>query len=564
MRTSSIPHEWIISGRGDPGTDSDRIRKVKCDETKPYCLRCTNSGRVCDGYLPVPPRARRTVPIYQNADEQDDHANGSDSTLVVLSPTAQSPTLFADSPQFLMEPSNEGSGVLSLFHQRTAPRLAGFMDGFFWNELVLQVGDTEPAVRYALAAVNSIYDYCESPGAAAREPAQKRLLHPSYAKGLKQYNKAISELVQRPKTSIPGGEGVHLVCCVLFVCIEMLANERHAAMSHFDQGLQLLAAYGAGREDQPGPLLRADVVRETLVPIFRRLSLQAIMFGREPPLIPLFTQMFSTESLRSTTPFRTMDEANDALVALMDHGLRMVHEIVGLNNQTPGAKYDPERWMLLFEDMKVHQSNILADLDLWLQSFSPLAAITVVTSSTDFKAKLGCNVLRIQHIIEEIWVRTILDLRESAFDEHLANFAMVVHLASDILCMEKAFGGSASNPVFVFEMGVLAPLYFVASKCRQRRIRRAALLLLQSWPRKENLWDPVQISRAAKRMIEIEDKDALDPDAPDDIWPPEWKRIHKMDVDDEFDEHGNPIMVAILYRKPCGLESEWEVIREIV
>jgi hypothetical protein len=31
-----------------------RIRRVKCDETKPECERCTSTGRKCDGYLTQP------------------------------------------------------------------------------------------------------------------------------------------------------------------------------------------------------------------------------------------------------------------------------------------------------------------------------------------------------------------------------------------------------------------------------------------------------------------------------------------------------------------------------
>src|SRR5271156_3905141 len=27
-----------------------KIRRIKCDEVKPACLRCTSSGRKCDGY----------------------------------------------------------------------------------------------------------------------------------------------------------------------------------------------------------------------------------------------------------------------------------------------------------------------------------------------------------------------------------------------------------------------------------------------------------------------------------------------------------------------------------
>lgn len=30
--------------------DQDRIRKVKCDEARPVCYRCSSTGRTCDGY----------------------------------------------------------------------------------------------------------------------------------------------------------------------------------------------------------------------------------------------------------------------------------------------------------------------------------------------------------------------------------------------------------------------------------------------------------------------------------------------------------------------------------
>lgn len=31
-------------------TDLYRIRRIKCDEAKPSCQRCTSTGRKCDGY----------------------------------------------------------------------------------------------------------------------------------------------------------------------------------------------------------------------------------------------------------------------------------------------------------------------------------------------------------------------------------------------------------------------------------------------------------------------------------------------------------------------------------
>ncbi|PQE32906.1 C6 zinc finger domain-containing protein [Rutstroemia sp. NJR-2017a WRK4] len=41
------------------------LRRVKCDETKPSCLRCKNFGRKCDGYDYSPKVASRALTIGQ-------------------------------------------------------------------------------------------------------------------------------------------------------------------------------------------------------------------------------------------------------------------------------------------------------------------------------------------------------------------------------------------------------------------------------------------------------------------------------------------------------------------
>ncbi|KAF6808041.1 negative acting factor [Colletotrichum sojae] len=40
----------VYNGKPSSGCKLCRIRKVKCDETKPFCLRCTKSKRHCPGY----------------------------------------------------------------------------------------------------------------------------------------------------------------------------------------------------------------------------------------------------------------------------------------------------------------------------------------------------------------------------------------------------------------------------------------------------------------------------------------------------------------------------------
>ncbi len=50
MTVNSLPRKR----RCATGCLTCRIRKVKCDEGKPTCARCTSTGRTCDGYSTLP------------------------------------------------------------------------------------------------------------------------------------------------------------------------------------------------------------------------------------------------------------------------------------------------------------------------------------------------------------------------------------------------------------------------------------------------------------------------------------------------------------------------------
>jgi hypothetical protein len=55
----------------------------------------------------------------------------------------------------------EEKRAIYYFREKAAPVLAGSLDSSFWNRLVLQVGDSEPAVRLAIMAVGSLFEYMQ-------------------------------------------------------------------------------------------------------------------------------------------------------------------------------------------------------------------------------------------------------------------------------------------------------------------------------------------------------------------------------------------------------------------
>ena len=70
---------------------------------------------------------------------------------------------------------------------------------------------------------------------------------------------------------------------------------------------------------------------------------------------------------------------------------------------------------------------------------------------------------------------------------------------------EKFVPNSQSR--FTSGMGLVAPLFIVATKCRNRKLRREAIRLLLSRPRREGLWDSIFCAKVAELIMEIEEKD---------------------------------------------------------
>jgi hypothetical protein len=92
-----------------------RIRKVKCDEVKPSCNRCTHTGRKCDGYAPPTSNAPKKSSLLVRSPKQALHQSDVHVD-VVLSSIFGTP---------------EEHWSLDFFIRRTAPAISGAFDTGF-------------------------------------------------------------------------------------------------------------------------------------------------------------------------------------------------------------------------------------------------------------------------------------------------------------------------------------------------------------------------------------------------------------------------------------------------
>lgn len=372
-----------------------------------------------------------------------------------------------------------------------APKLSGYFDGPFWNRLLLQLGQSEPAINHAIMAVSSMYERFESnAGKDPLLPAEEDRF------ALTSYNKAIKSLSERLSNDT---QSVHvpLVACVLFICLEFLRRDIDAAMTHMHSGFAILRARSTrlsrnrvrSTSDERG-------IEETMLSIFARLRILSGLFGRPAPPMQVYEGPIEEVSC-SQLSISNFGEARSTLIARMAPCLVYVRIC-------SEARYDS----FLSSEYSIKQASLQATLTQWRISFEDWFTKRTQNSKEDH---LAANLLRLHHGTTEIWLATCLQPNETAFDDYTDQFKKLVNLASSLINAPQAIPGEPDSH-FSFEMGTIPPLYFMAVKCRHPAVRRRAIGLLLASPRREGLWDAYRAGRVAERVM-LREEIGLEPNS---------------------------------------------------
>ncbi|KAF5630104.1 hypothetical protein F52700_7462 [Fusarium sp. NRRL 52700] len=150
------------------------VRRVKCDEARPSCLRCMSTGRTCDGY-------------EETAAEQ------------VLQDLPPIQTVIAGYG------NSQEARSIQFFIERTLSQLTSFFPDEFWGISVLQIAQYEPSISHALVSFSAYHEAFTNGIPGDKMPF-----------ALKHYNLSIKELY----ASHSSLSHVHLVSCLVFICIE--------------------------------------------------------------------------------------------------------------------------------------------------------------------------------------------------------------------------------------------------------------------------------------------------------------------------------------------------------
>ncbi|KAK4695273.1 hypothetical protein P7C71_g2450, partial [Lecanoromycetidae sp. Uapishka_2] len=291
-----------------------------------------------------------------------------------------------------------------------------------------------------------------------------------------------------------------LIFCAIIICFESLQGNYESALNHMQCGLQIFRNWQTGADKPSLPAMAMSSphhqsVDNELVQMFSRLNMQTLLF----PDTHLFSTDFVKQDVRLAMDpfpgvFASLNEARDCLDNYMSYEIQSLVAAY-LNRQD--SENDSHEGPV--------QDSTTSDLLLrWSAAFD--AFVTKAGPSLKPKDLQGARLLEIQYDCAKIMLSAGMPPKETVFDAFEALFENIVSTATSIISRSNPSGRSERTCQVSFENGLVPPLYFTATRCRNPWIRRQALSLLSSTPRLEGIWNSAMLSKIAEQLILIEEE----------------------------------------------------------
>lgn len=296
-----------------------RIRRVKCGEEKPACVRCTSTGRTCDGYdYGAPPRRPTQDTSYTAAIARKDFVQS-----YRFSEALQRGRLIvADIEGTEIEKRYFHEFRLAVTHGLGSPICSSTT---FCNRVVPQMSHQHEAVKYAAIALGSAYQLFRLPDTSNARNADGFDRDHLEVFTIRQYNRAISEL-QRPSSSSSSESiQVTLVCCLTFIYLETFRGNHDAAVTHLTNGLRILDSIPAEYFGFPSVDTTRDVDSSRSSLDMRSTDMRDIMqlFGQLETTACFFASDIQPVVAGRGYTYRKFDDGSDKDEL---HSLRDVHQ----------------------------------------------------------------------------------------------------------------------------------------------------------------------------------------------------------------------------------------------
>ncbi|KAJ5332805.1 uncharacterized protein N7506_006588 [Penicillium brevicompactum] len=462
----SPPNSRIGASKSRSGCKTCKIRRVKCGEERPKCLRCTSTGRKCDFEgdevsRPAPLTTGPLVPSY------------------TLSSSPNS--------------GRRERRAFEYYFQHAAKYLSGGMDIDFWTSVVPQVCRSEPPVWDAVIAISSLFEYPEQSshftflGTGRNDDA----LNQAQKEALTWYSRSISGVHSQIDRGI-ADPYIALVSCVLFICVETIQGRMEEALKLLQQGFSLIQDLRLRACQTFISFTKVALLENTIIPLFLRLNTIALNISGTPA-----SELLSFSN-PTDYPLTSLASARHTITMLAAECM-IFHRDAELHLQAVDNESD------VSHHLYAKQQHLISELERWLHEYGVYCQTIQRKSSLlgSSQAAKTEPILLTYHAAAFILVSTCLTRHQSVYDSHMDKFKTIVEQSSFTLdALAKPDGVS---PPFTFEMGVGLPLHLTALKCRHPALRRKALQLSKKAPPVQGFYKCLPGIALAEHLMAIEE-----------------------------------------------------------
>lgn len=426
--------------------DACRKQKKKCDQRKPKCSRCARLQITCAG---------NGVRRYKFKWHFAGHDFGAlRSTKHSVIPLPLDDTSIVD-----LEPDERF--YLNFFRQSTSRQFACYFNRTFWNQIVHQVSEIQPAVRHAAISLAAFHWYYE----AESVDTKVQLF------AMKQCNTAIAYLRGNTVASLPSRIRMEMIltCCLSLVALSFMQGDAKAATCHLQSGWKILNQW-------------------------QKVAMNHSPLG--PVLLQAFTQVklrwysLAEGDMYPNSKIPSLIASQFPLIEDLEAGEQMAGFLVAIG------------WLAL---------QIRSQSEQIPYSRKQNVAIVTVEKFRSWRSKIksrdwSCENFsrsRSMTLLIEIWIE-VIDIRiasdskledgETRYDQYLPRFWKTIRLVQELLLI-------VGPDVW---MGILTPVIFCAWKCRDYQLRQEVLCLMSYWPLYLDDWFLSVAFSMISKVIDIE------------------------------------------------------------
>ena len=300
-----------------------------------------------------------------------------------------------------------------------------------------------------------------------------------------------------------------LVASILIICFETYHGNFELAGRQIYTAMQMLESWTSKQAytmsdplklSSPAP----DIIEDDLIHAFVRLDLQAMSNNADQySIAEHFRLKDAAAAVVESLPKEFMDitEARNYFNII---ARRVVHFGRLLEPVAP-IHLVGERPRLSHRDIFTAHTSYVAEAEQWMAAFMPLF---VRTRSPENQHFLAGATLRLNYLALYTKLVHFLDKNESLFDNEIVNYREMVNLAKILL--------EGDDSVFAFDLQIIWSMDIVAMKCRDPLLRREAIRLLTSKPRREGVLDSLLTAKVHLWLVGIEEKGMRDGIVPEE------------------------------------------------